>query len=97
MGLYIEQLKDGTHLTPRNKAQQLVGDGARELTGLEIMYQPNLVCVVRNPNFDAAGYVYSEREFQRFLRGVDPRDIRWFVYEGSPDIAQFDRSLAMDG
>ena len=65
MGYYIEVPE------AHNKAEQLV-----KIHGAEIIPRPNklseipadkaLICVVVNFYFDAAAYVYNEREFQDF-------------------------------
>lgn len=78
MGFYINQNSKGVQLPARGKAKVLLEDGAI-LVAPE--FQPNLVCVVSNGPFDAAGYCYNEREFNDW---TDPNDRRlkiWLVYE----------------
>ena len=72
MGYYVE--------VPRNfdKAQQiadLYGGilANRPLTFADIPKGKALICVLRNPLFEAAGFCYDEREFNAFH---DPNDRR---------------------
>lgn len=79
MGFYIQGPTTG-------KADFLI----REMHGVEIP-QPTsfssipedkaLICVVRNPVFDAAGFCYDEREFIAFTSETDYRPKRWIVID----------------
>ena len=80
MGYYINENSNGAGLPPNNKADYLILDGAVEIPKPD-KWVPNLVCVLHNGIFDAAGYAYNESEFRVF---ADPRDERpktWLIYE----------------
>jgi hypothetical protein len=40
-----------------------------------------VICVVRNPEFEAAAFCYSPAEFARFTHPLDPRPKRWMWIE----------------
>lgn len=82
MGYYLNSRLDGSPLPPRGKVQALIADGAK-LTNP--VFQPNLVCVVENGAFDAAGYCYDAGEFQAFNQPSDPRRKTWLIV---PNAAQ---------
>lgn len=77
MGLYLEVDSKKVPLGIRSKADNLIMDGAREIT-VTPTYQRNLVCVVNNGPFEAAGFIYSRQEFSEFF-GTDRRPRRWLV------------------
>ena len=82
MGFYIE-----TPGITKGKARHLLDTipGAMEIIEEEAesyLYDPDnaVVCVVENPVFDAAGFIYDKREFTRSLpRWDDARTRRWLV------------------
>lgn len=76
MGYYINQI-NGKVLEPMFKAQQLISEGATLISEPEV-FQENLVCVVENSFFDAAGYVYCEQEMEEF-KIPDGRVKRWLI------------------
>lgn len=86
MGYYIDKVRE-TYLDPRHKARQLLMlvEGAKEVKERPITFQPDLVCVVENGMFDAAGYAYSEAEMHAFLE-ADGRPRRWLTV---PDAAKW--------
>ena len=49
-------------------------------------YVPNLICVVDNGPFAAAGYAYSESEYDEFAR-PDGRPRKWFTLENAESFA----------
>jgi len=77
MGYYIDKTSKGTILPACDKADYLILDGAKEV---KAEFQPNLVCIVENGFFDAAGYAYSKNEFDQFNDPNDNRPKRWLIY-----------------
>ena len=81
MGFYLE--------TPRHKdkAEQLIKMyDAREVKmeeALAAIYDNKhaVICVIRNPNFDAAAFCYDLKEFRRFNYVSDDRPRRWLIIE----------------
>jgi hypothetical protein len=84
MGYYINTRSDGTPLNPKGKVHDLVMDGA-EIVNAE--FQPNLICVVDNGLFEAAGYCYSEDEFRAFTDPTDHRPKVWLVHPKAKELA----------
>lgn len=77
MGYYLNTFKTGTALPNTGKAEALLSEeGVREVPGTQ--FEPNLVCVVENGLFDAAGYCFSKEEFEEFQR-PDGRPRRWLI------------------
>lgn len=88
MGYYINQLSDGKNLPSSGKAMCLIEDGGKEITEPKTLVE-NLVCVVENPWFDAAAYIYSQRELEEF---ADPRDNRrkwWIIYPNAAKLSGY--------
>ena len=81
MGKYISEI--GT--TYQEKINNLITLHNAELTDPE--YQPNLVCVVDNGFFAAAGYAYSNAEFKEFLRD-DGRPKTWLIVPNAKELAK---------
>lgn len=81
MGFYLE--------TPRmkNKAEQLVKMyNAREVRmedALDALFENKgaVICVIRNPNFDAAAFCYNLQEFRRFNYVDDDRPRKWLIID----------------
>lgn len=74
MGYYLEVERND------DKAGQLLRNHNAKLASASLADVPDdshLVCVVRNPLFDAAGIVYDERELAAFNRSDDPRERDW--------------------
>lgn len=80
MGKYINQNSKGESLGSSfsEKVSKLLADGATPVEKLE--FQPNLVCVVDNGPFAAAGYCYDKREFEDFSYPGDIRPKQWLIY-----------------
>ena len=96
MGFYIEKIGE-EWLPPKGKAQFLVEKvpGAQLINGEPKSWMPDLVCIVMNPLFDAAGYAYSEAEFKRFIpRSHDYRPRQWLRVPGAQELSHFDPELA---
>ncbi len=76
MGYYINHNSQGKALDSFLKAEQLMLDGAKVV---EPVWQENLICVVENGIFDAAGYAFDEKEFEQFLY-PDGRKKTWLTH-----------------
>jgi hypothetical protein len=87
MGKYLNVNSKGRSLGASYMAKvgNLMDDGAVEVSDAE--FQDNMVCVVDNGMFAAAGYAYDEREFEVFRR-PDGRPKTWLVYPYAKDLAQ---------
>lgn len=62
-----------------SKCNALLNDGAVKIEAPKT-FQENLVCVMDNGFFAAAGYADSEREMQQFL-SPDGRTKQWFIWD----------------
>lgn len=65
MGYYINNLADGRQLPVQGKADFLLAnvEGAKEVEKPTAeTYNPEMVCVVENPQFDAAAWAYNLNE-----------------------------------
>jgi hypothetical protein len=91
MGYYINKTSKGIALPQSDKADYLILDGATEIFGEDIKYQPNLICVVKNNNqlgaFEAAGYCYSPEEFIVFNDPRDQRPKKWLIHPAAAMLA----------
>jgi hypothetical protein len=87
MGYYINEDSKGNLLPQTGKAQALINDGAVITNNT---FKENLVCVVENSVFDAAGYAYDEREFEVFNHPDDPRQRTWLVYSHAKKLSGYD-------
>jgi hypothetical protein len=85
MGYYINETSDGKGLPASGKVQALLNDGAKIV---KAEFQTNLVCVVDNGFFEAAGYCYSESEFQAFNHPTDNRPKTWLVHPKAKELAK---------
>lgn len=86
MGKYINETTNGPLGSSfREKCSGLIKDGATPIEPTE--FQPNLICVVDNHVFAAAGYAYDESEFRAFNVKGDDRPKRWFIYEKAEQFA----------
>tara|TARA_R110000772_G_scaffold101997_3_gene202599 strand:+ start:176 stop:436 length:261 start_codon:yes stop_codon:yes gene_type:complete len=86
MGKYVNVI-NGKHIgtSYEEKIRGLLDNGAVEVFTDE--FQENLVCVVDNGFFAAAGYAYCEAEFEMF-KEPDGRRKRWFTLEDVANIAE---------
>jgi uncharacterized protein (DUF1330 family) len=64
-------------LVAQEQAEAFVEDGAKAV-----------ICVVTNPNFEAAAFCYSPEEFKRFTYKEDPRPKAWLVIADRPLIEE---------
>jgi len=83
MGYYINKDSKGLPLPAKGKAKALISDGAKMT---DATYKENLICVVENLLFDAAGYMFSEQEF-RYFKETSPPKI-WLVHEKAKELAE---------
>lgn len=81
MGFYLETQRH------TNKVEQLIKMyDAREVKmeeALDAIYDNKyaVICVVKNPNFEAAAFCYNLKEFRRFNYVKDDRPRRWLIIE----------------
>jgi hypothetical protein len=81
MGRYINRTSKGPLGTSAGeKSRGLLEDGAREISK-PTKFEPNMVCVVNNGMFAAAGYMYKESEMQEFANPSDSRPKKWFIWD----------------
>ena len=85
MGKYINKTSKGEILPAFDKAKILIEDGAHEVD--DSVFLENMICVVENPMFDAAGYAIDEREFEYFKR-PDGRSKTWLVHPLAKELAE---------
>ena len=85
MGYYINETSNGNPLPASGKVRALLADGAEIV---EAKFQSNLVCVVDNGFFEAAGYCYNEREFKAFNDTSDQRPKTWLVHPKAEQLAK---------
>lgn len=87
MGYYINQI-NGKLLPTHNKADFLIENGATIVEG-KVEFQENLVCVVENFLFDAAGYIYSNFELEEFNNPYDKRPKTWLIVPDAAKLAGY--------
>jgi hypothetical protein len=85
MGKYINDLPDGTSLGVNTKLDRLLDYGA-EIIDTPTSFQPDIVCVVQNAEFQAAAYMYSPAELKSSLQD-DGREKTWIHLPGAQDLA----------
>lgn len=88
MGYYINHTSDGKHIGTNysSKVASLINAGAKRTDGSK--FEENLVCVVDNGLFAAAGYVFSEDEYKEFSR-PDGRERTWLIVEDAKKLSGF--------
>ena len=80
MGKYVNKTSKGPLGSSfTEKCKGLIEDEATRVNPTK--FEENLVCVVDNFMFAAAGYAYSESEFEAFNVESDNRPKQWFVWE----------------
>ncbi len=85
MGYYVNTNSKGEPLG-RLKVEGLLADGGTMVDGKEFL--PNLICVVDNGVFMAAGYCYSEQEYQEF-KNPDGRRKSWIVHPQAKELSGY--------
>lgn len=88
MGRYINSLDGETVLGEHGKADAILSGmpGSTEIKQPKEFIE-NLVCVVDNGIFEAAGYAFDQREFKDFSY-PDGRPKRWLIVPGVDKIAK---------
>lgn len=92
MGLYVNSIR-GTDLPVVGKVKEILrlvpeaqilnaGKIGEIFGGYSGLWEPELVCVVSNPTFEAAAWAYNEIEMQAFNRTEDPRPRAWIRLPG---------------
>jgi len=89
MGYYINTTSNGRPLLPKGKFNELIKDGGTVASGQEFV--PNLICVVENLMFDAAGYCFSLKEYQDFKDITDRRKV-WLTHPQAAKLSGFENS-----
>lgn len=80
MGKYINETSNGaTGASFIAKCKALEADGATRIDTPTI-FKRNLVCVVDNGWFAAAGYCYDKEEFVEFSNLNDYRPKQWYIW-----------------
>lgn len=85
MGQYINYTSKGKELPAsyQDKIKALMLDGATSVSGNE--YVPDMICVMDNGYFAAAGYAYSEKEYQAFAK-PDGRPKTWLTHPSAKEM-----------
>ncbi len=85
MGKYINVI-DGMPLGSsfESKCRALIENGAEQVSGSD--YLQNMICVVDNGLFAAAGWAYNEDEWKAFNYPCGRRK-QWFVMDGVENYA----------
>lgn len=89
MGQYLNRTPTGAPLPAKGKADAILAafPGAKEIWPARREFVDDLVCVLENGPFDAAGYAYSEQEMLDFAQ-PDGRRKRWLIVPGVKELAQ---------
>lgn len=87
MGQYVNSDSKGNSIGVSffEKLRALENDGATIVDG--DTFQDNLVCLVDNGAFAAAGYAYDKQEFEAFNYPTDRRQI-WLLYPKVKEVAK---------
>lgn len=83
--MYINNNSKGEPLG-HDKVQSLMADGATRIPKPS-EFKADLVCVVDNGYFQAAGYCYSQGEFNAFTEPSDHRPKTWLLYQHAQQTA----------
>lgn len=88
MGLYINNNSKGHPIgnSFNAKVANLIEDGAVKIPE-PTEFQENLVCVIDNGFFAAAGYAFSKEEMEVFLT-PDNRNKQWLKFDKAKELAQ---------
>lgn len=87
MGYYINELPDGTKLPAQGKVTALIEKVGAVLIPPPNSFKEDLVCVVDNGPFEAAGYAFSEDEFKVFAE-IDNRPTKWLIVPNAKELAK---------
>jgi len=88
MGRYINKDSKGEFIgsTFSQKRAALIQDNAIMIPP-PTKFEENLVCLVDNRFFAAAGYAYSEQEMNKLLN-TNGRSFQWFDYPHAKELAK---------
>ena len=94
MGYYINKNSSGKSLSAKNKFMELVEDGASVIGFDELQtlkYEPDvLICIADNGPFQAAAFIYSQKEFDIFYtykeKFNDPRPYYWLRHPNAKNL-----------
>ena len=94
MGIYIQELLDGTPLPKNGKADVLLQlPGAKQIYPSPTKWEDDIICVVENGDFDAAAYVFSQQEMDAFNysdpRRPDRRRKTWIKIAGAAKLTPY--------
>lgn len=89
MGMYLNKTSKGQMTSPKAsmKLADLINDGAEPIDEPK-EWQDNLVCLVDNGSFGAAGYAYDEHEMNVFKKGYGGRSYVWLLYPNAKEFAK---------
>lgn len=89
MGYYIDSDSEGNNIGTSfsEKVASLEVDGAT-LIEEPTEFKEDLVVVVDNGMFAAAGYVFSEKEMNAFLE-IGDRIKQWFIYKHAKELSGY--------
>lgn len=82
MGYYINAPEMGNSFAEK---VQFLKD-KHQATETTAEFKPDLVCVVDNFMFAAAGYCYNEAEFEEFSKTTRPK--KWLIVPNAKELAQ---------
>ena len=90
MGMYINYTSKGDKLPDTGKFQALnrAGDIEEFFFAWPEKWEPNLVCIVNNGNFEAAAYADTPDEMRRFMRPDDDRPRIWCIVKDAAKLAR---------
>lgn len=83
MGKYINQDSKGNQLPTKVKSEALIIDGATET---DASFKENLIAISDSGMFEAAGYMFSEQEFNYFKENVNV--VKWLVHPQAKELSQ---------
>jgi hypothetical protein len=95
MGYYINENSKGEPAPAIGKAKFLMADGATPIQQPD-KFQAHLVCVVDNGLFEAAGFVFDEREFEDWGY-PDQRRRQWLLYEHASNLSGYAKYMEQFG
>ncbi len=93
MGMYLQENSKGVRFGHHDKVAELIADGAQVLdapptTCVAADGTRPFVCVVHNPQFDAAAWIYDELELRDFARATDVRQKSLLAYPHAERLAR---------
>jgi hypothetical protein len=86
MPFEIKTLPDGSLLPDKGKEFLLLSIEGAHLTNEPTEFQPNLVCILHNPDAEIAYFCYSEGEMLFYIN--DTRQKRWLIIPDADKLAK---------